>query len=443
MTTLPDNYPTTAPRRYRQALALILVLGALLRVLVTFSADPMSAYQATGGDQLWYLANGYGLFAEEISGRVYGVPYTRDALGNPPLYLIMIGLPQHALSAASAIYVIWGVQCLLSLLIVYGAGEIARHLHSPLAGVIAAGALAFAPVMIYEPRYILTETLYIACVVMGLWLYVRAVPPAIPRLPTLALIGVGVLFGLATLTRAVGMLYPMGLAGLIAWQYGRAHWRRALMAVVLLLGVYGATITTWTLYNVVYHERALIVSNQLLPALWRGAVTDDSTPQANDALLAQSSAGEQVATVVTRDPLGYLRLRLGELGASYLQPHGTIPFGDESLRALAGAWVRDGFSGAGLWRLLNGEGFWIKTLFYIWHGVGLVLGLVGMVLTRGRWRLSLAVIGFIAYTTLLHLIVIAIPRYIFPTFPLYWVFAGVTLAHLLISWRVPLTVSDG
>jgi hypothetical protein len=48
--------------------------------------------------------------------------------------------------------------------------------------------------------------------------------------------------------------------------------------------------------------------------------------------------------------------------------------------------------------------------------------------------------GFVLYTTLVHLPLLALPRYIFPTETVWWVFAAVALVRLggqLISARQP------
>lgn len=64
----------------------------------------------------------------------------------------------------------------------------------------------------------------------------------------------------------------------------------------------------------------------------------------------------------------------------------------------------------------------------------LLLGCTRMWLTRANWRMSLLLIGFIVYTTLVHIITLALPRYIFPTYPIWWIFAAVPLVALWDLW---------
>jgi hypothetical protein len=81
--------------------------------------------------------------------------------------------------------------------------------------------------------------------------------------------------------------------------------------------------------------------------------------------------------------------------------------------------------------LTQADAFWPKLALYVFHFTGILVGLAGMVLTRARWRVTLPLIGFILYTTLIHLVLTALPRYIFPTALYWWVFASVPLLMIL------------
>ena len=61
-----------------------------------------------------------------------------------------------------------------------------------------------------------------------------------------------------------------------------ADWRQQ---ITLLLVVYLAVLSTWTVYNLVMWDRFVFVSDRLLPAVWRGLESEDGSPQENDALL--------------------------------------------------------------------------------------------------------------------------------------------------------------
>jgi 4-amino-4-deoxy-L-arabinose transferase-like glycosyltransferase len=414
----------------RKLLYFILALGFVLRLLVALTNDPMQPYVlgGSGGDEMWYLANGLGMFSGTDFATIYGLRVSPAALPTAPLYLLFIGGMQLLFPQAMAVVVIWITQCIAGTITCYFAYGITRRLAADeQAGLIAAAILVFSLAFILEAHVIVTETLYIFFIVGGIWAYVRAVDETLDW-RWLALCAV--LLALATLPRAISLLFPIGLAGLLILTQLRQNWKQGLLAALFLVGIYAAICSTWTLYNWVAYNRLVIGSDQLMPSFWRGAVEGDTSPEANDAMLGDETHSEQAAEIIASDPTGYVERRVWELANSYLQPYGTIGLGDESLKAMVQAWMQSGFSLNGLWQLITGEGFWSKLLIYIWHFGGLLLGVIGMWLTRKNWTISLALVGFIVYTTLFHLVILALPRYIFPTLIFYWMFAAVTLKSL-------------
>ncbi len=106
--------------------------------------------------------------------------------------------------------------------------------------------------------------------------------------------------------------------------------------------------------------------------------------------------------------------------------------------------ARNDRSITGLFEVTAAPGFWPKLALYGFHYVSLIAGLVGRWLTRRRWRLTLPLAGFILYTLLIHLLLDAIPRYIFPTSVFWWVFAGIALGALgqqINFWEKRLSVN--
>jgi 4-amino-4-deoxy-L-arabinose transferase-like glycosyltransferase len=328
-------------------------------------------------------------------------------------------------------------------------------------GLVACALLIFHPSFIIESSNIATETFYIFFLTMGLWLTIEYVVGSAPsgspnRLsPTIWLILIGIAFGLGTLTRAVLLLFPVGIVIhmlLVGWRNQLGLWFRR---GILLLIVYSAVVSMWTIYNVGMWGTFVIGSNQLMPAIWRGAVQNDGTPAENDALLLDNPDDirpdgcevdckyqystetyvEQINESINGDIGGFLVFRLKELTSSYLQPHGTTPLGSVSVREGLVNWIKDNRSLEGFVSLLQTEGFFIKLIIWIFHYVGIVFGIIGMWLTRKSWRLTLPLIGFIVYTTLIHFVLLALPRYIFPVEVPLLIFSAVTLVTMSNKFR--------
>lgn len=262
------------------ATALLIVVGLLLRLAVALQGDPLDPYFVGGSDTRWYLAMGEGLMAAIFQGVEVGISrgglqFVNSAYGIPPLYVLFIGFWQQIAPPDWAVIGIRTSQCLLSVLTGLLAADAARRLaRSARVGLFVLAVMMLDPSQILEPRHILTETLYIALMTAGVWAYLVWMVD-VKTLRRRSALGVGLLLALGSLTRAVGVLYPLVLSVHLLWRW-RAQWRRAAAVVGLLLVTYIAVTSTWTVYNLMAWDRFLYLSNQFFPAVWRGATDADA-----------------------------------------------------------------------------------------------------------------------------------------------------------------------
>ncbi len=427
---------------------------------VAYALDQPTLIQFTGapgGDSSGYLVNGAGFFSGKEHGWIRSIPFYISNLKPAPLYVLFVGIFQVFLPDHEAIIAIRLVQCLASMATAYLAYRLATSIAgNASAGIVAAALVALHPAFITDASQIGTETLYIFFLAMGLWLYTEYVAGLshgwrLYRVgPASALALSAAAFGLATLTRGVSALFPLVLVLHLYW-LGRHHslrnWRKHCL---LLLLVYTAMVSTWTIYNLVNWNRFVIVSDQLMGALWRGAESDDGSPKHNDSLLleglevttsadcevdcmfehATETYVSKIGEIVSADPGAYLVLRVNELAYAMLQPYGTTPFGDASIMAAARYWLSEDRSLDGLVDVLRIEGFAIKLAFWIFYYIGIGFGLLGMFWSRKRWIIAAPLAGFAAYTVAIHFFLLALPRYLFPIELVWLVFAGIALAEL-------------
>lgn len=454
----------SADARHTWLLTLILLVGMILRVAYAMEQPTLVQFtNADGGDSAGYLANGAGFFSGKEHGWIRGFPFYNSTLKPAPLYIVFVGAFQVFLPDHEAIVAIRLVQCMAAILTAYLAYRMAAAIaRRASAGIIAATLMAFHPALITEPANIATETLYIFFLAAALWLYLEFVTGLAygPRLPWLKPAGAlalsAAVFGLATLTRGVSALFPFVLALHLVW-LGRRHvlrnWRKHSL---LLLLVYAAMVSTWTIHNLLNWNRIVIVSDQLMAALWRGAESGDGSPEQNDKLLLEGLDGRASAdcevncmsphstenyiskmeAIVSGDPAGYLALRFNELAYAILQPHGTAPFGDTSIMEAGREWISRDRSLKSLEQVLRIEGFAIKLATWIFHYIGIGLGLLGMLWTRKRWITAAPLAGFALYTISVHFFLLALPRYLFPIEFVWLIFAGIALAELPERWRI-------
>ncbi len=423
-------------------LAAILIVAAALRLGYVLSQDFDAYYVEGGGDTVWYLENGYTLVTGENPTGKHDV----STLSTAPLFLVFVGVWQAILSPHAAIIAILISQAFMGVAIVYFSFGVGHHLaHDPRIGLIAAGVLAVSPQFILEAARVLTESLFIFLLMAGLWLYATRIMKQ-SSTPSLILSSVltGIALGLATLTRAVFLLFPLGLV-LHLFFIHRARWMR--LALVLLAG-YGLTVSTWTVYNLVKWDRLVIGGEGLWGFLYQGATRkaspnelDESlnvTPENADAQ-RQEAFQEGVKDTILENPFGWVQHRVKELASAYLQPHNTNRLKGKSVRSAAADWVRDDRSLSGLIDLTQIDSFWPKLLLYIFHFGGLLFGTAGMWIKRRQWRGLFPVYAIILYFTGIHLVLLALPRYLFPTYPAFWIFASVTIVILWDRWKRPRT----
>lgn len=416
--------------KYNFWLFVLLTFGFLLRLGAAFSTDAtLEAMQA--GDSVWYLAHGAVLASGETGDTVFGIRVLISGLQSAPLYLLFVGVWVTAFPLSTAIIIVRILQSALNIAICYFAASMGRQItRDDRVGLLTAAALSLSLPMITESVNIMTETLYMFFVVLGLFLYVRQVASTETASPRSAAM-VGMAFGLATLTRAVSLLFPVGILFLIILGAGKRYWRKGfLLALSLFIG-YSLIVLSWTAYNLVRYDRFVLGSNQFAGAIWRGAVENDGNPFENDELLGEQTPEEQASEIIRADFGGFLQLRAAELSQTLLQPHGTVLYGGESLKALGADWVQSGFQVDALQQLIQSEAFLPKFIIYLWYYPALLLAPLGMLFSsRKQWRMTFVLMGFMAYTLLVHFVGLALPRYLFPMYPLLWMFASIAVFRL-------------
>ncbi len=426
-------------------LLFILILGLILRLWLGLSLDPSVPYVADSADARFYLQHGDAL----VSGAVIpGVDVS--VLSQPPVYFMFVGLPRILFSPEGTVIAVRVMQAILSTATAYFVYRMARQvgLQGERVGIIAAALVALNPIFILESAQILTETVYVFFISAGFAVYIDSLTPQLrvevqavgtPYMASVRdsgaiglLLLAGALFGLATLTRAVLLLFPLGLAIHLLIVYRGRAWKM----IAALLVAYALVISTWTIYNLARWNRFVIAGEGLPAFLYIGAAgwadPFEVDQQLNETLGEEASndMGERQGDYleaanmqISADPLGYVRHRVEELASAYLQPHGTTYFSGESLREVISQWLREDRSLAGIGRILNSDQFFPKLILYLFHYAVLITGVIGAWRLRRQWRLTLPLLGFIAYVTLVHLLLLALPRYIFPTM-LCWIVLG-------------------
>ncbi|MEL6149294.1 MAG: phospholipid carrier-dependent glycosyltransferase [Chloroflexota bacterium] len=440
-------------------LIIILIVALVLRMGYALAQDPIAPYdRAGGGDTWWYLEYSY----RQV------VDVEMEPLSSAPLYLLVLGsvrvLLQHESPepypliaaegggldlisvpgepSAATVIVMRLLQALLSTATVYFAYRIAWAISGDRrAGLVTVGVLAVSVAMIVNAAEIQTEVLYLFFLTAGMMLYVEQIAQMADTgrgmRPMMWFAVSGGLFALATLTRAVLLLFPLGLLLHAVLLAVRGH-RRVLRGITMLLIVYASVTSIWTVYYAVRWNEFVVGAKGITAFFYLGTQGEASAPEDIDTALGATlddSVGsddyiEGAGQAIAANPAAYAWVRVQNLAEAYLQPYGTNAFRGPGLKSVAADWLRDDRSVGGLLDVIRTEGFWPKLSIYVTHYTGIALGVIGMGLIRRRWAIALPLVGFLAYVTLIHLALLALPRYIFPTLPFWWCFSAVAVIHM-------------
>lgn len=410
------------------ALALFL-LALALRLAFVLIIEPSPVFE--GGDTNWYMQNGRDLVT---TGKTAG------PLQTAPLYPLLTGVAQVIVPGGPTegrayndgeMQLLRVTQAILAAVLVASVYRLAARLFSARAGWLAGLIAAISPSLIIEAGNLITEGVFLCFIFGGLALYARALDGE----RTAPYAAAGALFALATLTRAVFLLFPLGIIAHL-WLVRRRAWARPALALLI---AYTALLAPWTVYNLAVWDRLVIAGDGLLGFVHQGA-TGKASPRDVDADLGlapgDASANRQEALrarireSIFDDPAGWAAHRVKELGGAILQPHNTVYFPGESIRDAVADWLREDRTVSGLRDLTRIEAFWPKLALYIFHYAGLLLGAAGMVWARRRWRALLPLYGVAAYFLGIHLVLLALPRYLFPLYPVLWMFAAAWLVEV-------------
>jgi len=210
-------------------------------------------------DQIEYLMLADNL--KQGEGLTYDEPHRLMRSPGYPVFLAAI-LAAHPGTAG-----IKAVQALLGAISVLLIAALARRLGGARSGVIAAFLMACYPPQVFQPGYILGETLFTALALASLLLCWRALDATRDNGATSNVVrstAAGIGLGLSILTRPEALLFAA-----MFWLYVVVS-QRALATGVTIAVVAAATVAPWPLYNVLIHDRVIMLSSRGGPNLWMG-----------------------------------------------------------------------------------------------------------------------------------------------------------------------------
>lgn len=390
--------PFTALTRWS---LLVFGLTAAVRIVVLVLQMRFGLFDIAfdAADSMLYRALAESLLAD---GR-YAVDGSPTAYVTPGYPLFLAAL--FPLSRAT--WFIGTVQALVSGLAAVAVADVAQRAAGLRAGLLAGLAFALYPHLIFWNGYVLTETLYVALVVVAVWLADRAWTEQ--RVPLGGMAGLA--FGLAALTRPIilGFALALGAAGLLAARYRRV--------ALVGLAVLGLTMAPWVVRNALTLDAPIVTSSESGYVLWQG-----------------NSPGATGGTRGYVDGVDFEPLDL-PAGLSGVEA-------DRIYRQRALGWMADNparvlaLAPKKLWNMwrptYEGSSALNQLVTLSTYPVLLGFGIAGIVLlVRRRDVLGWLVLGFVAYHLVVHGLVTGMIRFRLPVEAVLVIPASVAAAALL------------
>jgi len=245
------------PRRFWFALAAIAVGAVVIRIAFIIVVAPTVPVL---GD-----ASAYHLLAEQLAhGGGYIRPFDnlllhvqRPTAEYPPLFPVLLSLPArigaHSVEQQRIFVAFVGAGTVALI------GLLGRRVASAPVGLVAAALAAVYPMLFLGEATLMAESLYVALATTVLLLAYRAFDDPKPA----RFVALGAAIGLATLTRAEGILLGIVIVVPLGFFLRDLATRDRVVRVLIALGVAVAIIAPWTIRNAVKFHAFVPVSNNV------------------------------------------------------------------------------------------------------------------------------------------------------------------------------------
>jgi 4-amino-4-deoxy-L-arabinose transferase-like glycosyltransferase len=231
-----------------------------------------------------------------VQGKGYSYRWGPDALIQttallPPIYTYFIVFFMKLF--AEPLRPIYIAQAFLSALIIIPSFYFGKKLSGDRkTGIIAALLVAFFPEIAIEPSKLISEPLFIPCVILIFYLYLKWKGQFSQNFRYFNFLWLGLIIGITTLIKTTGSLIVLALfIGLILEKKYRLRYLKA--AIVMGLGFFIA-ISPWLVRNYIVFNKPMMIASNFGFNLWRGNNPFASgTEYQPDGKVAESAFSEQ------------------------------------------------------------------------------------------------------------------------------------------------------
>ena len=338
----------------------------------------------------------------------------------PPLYIFFLAGLYTLFGHPAPVRVVQAVLGAASCVLLYATG---RKMFNPATGLIAAVLLSMSPVLVYIGGLHLTENLFLPLLLLFLWLstYVAERPT------TISIAGLGVLLGLAALTRAA---FSAFLPFVLIWGVSLWGVRNPLAYRVYGLAALcaGLVIMPWTVRNFVALGAVVPVQSNSGMMFWAG-----NNPHAAGGWIWPGSETWTDGSPPDDGMYGWRGLTVAQDNQRYMRA--AVSWIREHPRDYLALLGRKLVRLYGFTRAEDGGNLQVSPAVVLFHMLFLVTAAAGVVLAVRQWRRCFLLLALVIFTNVTALLFSGGTRYTIPMIPSLTLFASVALvtvgAHVL------------
>lgn len=271
---------------------------------------------------------------------------------------------------------------------------------------------AFYPALIVYCSYLLTETVYTFFVMLFCLLLILHEK----KDGNYYLISSGIILGIANLIRPIMLLYP--IAFILTYFILKKDKKAIFTKVSILIFISFIIILPWIIRNYVHFNRVIPIAAKGLSGFWSGRYTVYNYDEGLHGDFRRRSDFEKMTKKLTDglDPVEKDR---------YLFILGLKDIMQDPWSFIKAFWYKTYI----LWRdpigmnILKKYSLFGSYMLVIMYRITLFLCMFGIIRSTFKNKLTFIPISFIVYFTLIHGLIVSIPRYHFPLLPLVIVFS--------------------
>ncbi len=392
--------------QYKKLLLLFAFVGLVLRIVFVVATPQIGSPEAMDSGTYHSIA------VNLIEGRGYSEDGVNPSIFVAPFFPFFLAFLYKLFGVHPMLAEV--VQCFFNVGIALLTFLIANRFFSSIVAFIAFVIVLFLPDLFVLPTFLYTETVFIFLFMLLIWTTLRAIDrPSFKRIFIAAFV-----CGLATLTRGVTMLFPVVFFLALLPKFG--FLKSVRLAAVFAL-FFALSVLPWTVRNYVTFHAFVPIAVGTGDVFWTGNYLPFDGKYNYEKTMQLMDEMTEGLNQIERDKR-LMQEAKKNIAAAPLQT--AVLMGKKFFRFWL--WVYE----AGPTGQKRQSNFLVQFVLSVAYYPILLLFMIGVWITRERWRDLSLFYWLLSYYVALHVVMLVVPRYRIPILPIMSIFAAVALVWL-------------